>query len=96
MTRREIAMKAIKILSSYKNSCFGDAHHGGVISVSEIIELLSAQPERNKGKWVPLISNSDGKHHEWCGYQCSICGEKTLRLIQHNFCPSCGAEMREE
>ena len=37
--------KAIKILSSYKNSYFGDALHGGVISVSEIIELLSAQPE---------------------------------------------------
>ena len=52
--------KAIKILSQYKNSCFGDAHHGGVISVSEIIELLSAQPE--------IIRCKDCKHYipyEW-------------------------------
>ena len=43
--------KAIKILSPYKNSYFGDAHYGGVISVSEIIELLSAQPQRT-GHWI--------------------------------------------
>lgn len=54
------------------------------------------QPERKKGKWVPIICTSDGKHHEWCGYQCSICGERTLRLMRHNFCPNCGSDMREE
>lgn len=51
--------KAIKILSSYKNSYFGDALHGGVISVSEIIDLLSAQPD-------PAISLSWIEEHiEW-------------------------------
>lgn len=52
--------------------------------------------ERKTGKWIPLISTSDEKHHEWCGYQCSICGERTLRLMQHNYCPFCGADMRGE
>lgn len=50
-----------------------------------------AQPERKTGKWIPLISTSDRKRHEWCGYQCSICGERTLRLTQCNFCPHCGS-----
>ena len=47
--------KAIKILSSYKNSYFGDALHGGVISVSEIIELLSAQSEND---WIPVTKKA--------------------------------------
>lgn len=58
--------------------------------------VYSAQPERKKGRWVPIICTSDGKHHEWCGHQCSICGERTLRLMHHNFCPNCGNDMREE
>jgi hypothetical protein len=57
--------------------------------------VYSAQPERKKGRWVPIICTSDGKHHEWCGHQCSICGERTLRLMHHNFCPNCGNDMRE-
>ena len=60
----------------------------------DLRKLPSAQTERKKGEWIPLISTSDQKHHEWCGYQCSICGEKTLRLMQYNFCPNCGADMR--
>lgn len=47
--------KAIKILSSYKNSYFGDALHGGVISVSEIIELLSAQTDND---WIPVTKKA--------------------------------------
>lgn len=64
-----------------------------------VTPIVACQPtieERKNGKWIPLISTSDGKHHEWCGYQCSICGERTLRLMQHNFCPNCGVEMMEE
>lgn len=56
----------------------------------------NAQPERKTGKWIPLTSASDEKHHEWCGYQCSICGERTPRLALYNFCSNCGADMRGE
>ena len=55
------------------------------------INALPSAPERKTGEWIPLISTSDLKHHEWCGYQCSICGERTLRLTQYNFCPNCGS-----
>ena len=65
---------------------------------NKIIKFINAlpptQPERKKGKWIPLISSSDGKYHEWCGYQCSICGERTPRLTRYNLCPNCEADMK--
>ena len=68
--------KAIKILSSYKNSYFGDALHGGMISVSEIIELLSAQTEIIHCRDCKHKPSGDGANHDitfpdWrCPCQC--------------------------
>ena len=56
------------------------------------IENLPPSPSRPHGQWIPSICHSDGEHHEWCGYHCSECGEKTR--LRHNFCPHCGADMR--
>lgn len=51
-------------------------------------------PWRPRGKWVKedLI---------WEGiFVCDQCGERTVQLNKkvplHNFCPNCGADMREE
>ena len=60
----------------------------------QLEKLPSAEP-RKKGKWI--------EHHEpytWMGYAywtCSKCnfGEKEENKERSNFCPHCGADMRE-
>ena len=57
-------------------------------SIQEILENLpSAEPERKKGKWLLI----DAGYYDYV--KCSQCGE-TL-VWGKNFCPNCGAEMRE-
>ena len=59
----------------------------------EINELPSAQPERKTGRWIS-VTNGRG------GHECDLChnyapawqtGEEHLT----DFCPNCGAYMRE-
>jgi len=61
---------------------------------SEVItgELPSAQPERKKGRWVP-VTNGRG------GHECDKCHEYAPSWTtgeEHltNYCPNCGADMR--
>lgn len=50
--------------------------------------ISSAQPEREKGKWIPI---SDGYVDI---YECNQCGD--TEDYERNFCPNCGADMRGE
>ena len=50
-----------------------------------INKVPSAEPERKKGKWEVTA---------WY-IKCSECGE-CFMLIPQNFCPDCGADMRED
>ena len=57
----------------------------------ESVELPSAQPERKRGKWKPYRCDM---------YECSECGYIYTELTDRhrcgaNFCPNCGADMRE-
>ena len=64
-------------------------------SIQEILENLPSAEPRKKGRWI--------EHHEpysWMGYaywSCSKCnfGEKEENKERSNFCPNCGADMRE-
>lgn len=56
-----------------------------------LAQLPSAQPERKMGKWIyktDLITAPTGY------WECSECKEGRL-LYEENFCPHCGADMRE-
>lgn len=60
-----------------------------------IVNLPAAQPQRKKGRWVEV---TDGT----CIWKvCDQCGEKPLwnewrtDRCESNFCPNCGADMRE-
>lgn len=63
------------------------------IRVSEVRESLlnmpSAEPERKKGKWII------DRHGNWA---CDQCGNDPYHcnMENMNFCPNCGADMREE
>jgi len=66
----------------------------------ELEKLLSAQPERKKGKWI------HGREvcREYMGtalitvqyshWECSVCGYRTENEPIWKFCPNCGAYMR--
>lgn len=62
---------------------------GKTIPTCEVMDILervpSAQPQRNKGKWVTI---SDG-HVDVV--KCDQCGKMTDDIS--NYCPNCGAEM---
>jgi len=59
-----------------------------------IEQLPSAQPERKKGRWIKVNGktaiNCSACHH--CSWSLSF--EDTVRRF--NFCPNCGADMRQK
>ena len=56
-------------------------------------KLPSAQPERKKGEWTDRSDGGRILHPWWETYECSKCGQYGTRIW--NFCPNCGADMRE-
>ena len=56
--------------------------------------LPPAQPERIKGRWISADAIFGGEP-----FYCSECGENTRDTVmgkpRWNFCPNCGADMRE-
>ena len=57
-------------------------------AVSRLSVLPSAQPERMRGRWIPIM------HLDVLdGYRCSTC--KAWSRFKYNFCRNCGADMRE-
>lgn len=55
----------------------------------------STQPERKKGEWIPQNHNKTNGMMSTAVYyypKCSVCGHCANYT---NFCPNCGADMRE-
>lgn len=55
-----------------------------------VVPVADVKPVR-RGEW---------QHLEDVDWQCSVCGADALaigcRQVKSNFCPNCGADMREE
>ena len=75
-----------KIQSAKDDPCIVDAMTDWAIR--QVKALPSAQPERKKGKWI-LKPNIYGVAY------CSEC-DYELHTNNTNFCPNCGADMRDE
>ena len=69
-------------------------------------ELPPAQPEQpepKRGEWLErdVIDEPKGKHiTQWQSARCSVCGRYhttpyLYSFTHYNFCPNCGADMRE-
>lgn len=61
------------------------------ICIDGIVSLPSAQPEKKKGKWK---RNEFGSWCEKCGRYAYL--DKWDRVWESDFCPFCGADLREE
>lgn len=75
----------------YPQDKIGDAAYR--ICAEFIKRLPSAQPERKKGKWIDAII-ADTLPVIVCD-QCNTFFPLAFGA-SHNFCPNCGADMREE
>ncbi len=65
--------------------------------VKQYIKALpTVEPEKH-GRWIvcdDLYKTIDGRVFD--GYrECSVCGEMYPYFPEHNYCPNCGADMRE-
>ena len=59
------------------------------VSVDGKHTSVKIEPERKKGKWIERDDCWDGVWN-----YCSVCMEQAIDL--YDFCPNCGADMRED
>lgn len=59
-----------------------------VLLINDLEQLPSTQPKR--GKWIDKFEET----RESLSY-CNLCGYPVSYLYKTNFCPNCGADMRE-
>lgn len=55
--------------------------------------LPSVTPQRSKGKWIQTKDDCDGVNFYDFSFECSKC--KKEQSFKSNYCPNCGAYMRE-
>lgn len=79
----------------------------GFITMEDIIDQLDYVPAADvrpvvRGEWLEFVGSAyhgvddDGevKWRDVSIFHCDKCGRKTV--VKENFCPNCGADMREE
>ena len=83
----------LKELKAYKEDC----HILTDAAYSDLCLRASKYEDRPKGKWIILDDCSNE------GVYCSECHKKVFKIdysntvkIRSNYCPNCGADMREE
>lgn len=91
----------LEILDYAWDECGWDCEYGWV--KEKVINLPSAQPERMKGKWIDAewVNINTGEIRK--GRRCSACRcgyfryDVSVNTVSDipNFCPNCGADMRE-
>ena len=76
-----------------------------IIEISDVVKIIEDAPTVDavpvrRGRWEKITGMAPPEFHGH--YTCSICGwcDKRLttlrREMDYNFCPNCGADMREE
>ena len=93
---RKAAMFQINVADFVRDNNF----EGGatLLFCDDVVDRLSAIPAADvrpvkRGKWKDAMQSCNDSPH----VKCSVCGEYYWRYFKKfNFCPNCGAEMREE
>jgi hypothetical protein len=77
------------------DAVFGDGKGNDNICACNKYRPISAQPERKKGEWIPAFDGKFTGGAYW--FSCSKCKRivPEVRNGGWNFCPQCGADMRE-
>ena len=92
--------EALKSLDDIFNYCeeidnnIPENERSGYKMLPDILKIRKyiIENTRPHGEWK-RISMDKYIRHASCFYRCSVCGEDTIG--ETNFCPNCGADMRE-
>ena len=86
-------MKLIIDIPDMAYEAYKEWHKQRVSSVEQsLIALAMPYEERPHGKWIKHTFNTCLGLGEW-SYKCSECNK--VYYGKHNFCPNCGADMRD-
>lgn len=78
---------------------------GFIGTIEALVNAMpSVQPGRKTGEWLEREVHEKGvceDIEEWQSAKCSVCGRYhttpyTYYFSDYNFCPNCGADMRED
>ena len=88
----------IEFIENRYDITWKDDYEGGIKDAcTDILEKISKmptiEPERKKGKWLPENRTIDAF---WVCSSCGFPSEAHAANILYNFCPHCGADMRED
>ena len=73
-------------------------HWDGHTEADAEVRLMSLKPERKKGEWLRYGEDGYPNNEDTVFWQCDQCLEQYTGRAKKipNFCPNCGADMREE
>ena len=93
LIRRGDALKAL-----LKVPCKIDSDNYAWIRLSDAFgtvdeDVPSAEPERKRGEWIPVESQTVNGRCSVCGYESHLYEND---VYGEHFCPNCGADLRGE
>lgn len=83
------ALKEHTEIVSYKNEWY-ETEIDEFVSVENIDSAPTIEPKR--GVWIPVKASIYPYGND---VKCSVCGHRMGSSFGYNFCPMCGADMRE-
>ena len=92
---RQAAIDEVKRLHDVAWANWQETNRPAHTMIYALKDLPSAQPKREKGKWLWKLADNG-----WANHICSKCGwTKNTDIhvsLGYSFCPNCGADMRGE
>ena len=88
---------AIEALEKFEKQCWEDMCFRPLMSDARVIikGLPSVEPRQRTGRWKIVGEEVGALGIRYQIKQCSECGWKHSLLIPEDFCPNCGARMRD-
>lgn len=91
MTDKQINLAMGAITHAELVMDFPDVILDALNSVIAFLATMDEQPERKKGEWI-VYTDCEGKGRR---ITCDQCSHEEWNWRNLNFCPNCGADMRE-
>lgn len=89
--QKQLSRKKAEVCNARYTEGFNDA----LLRFKSMIHTApTVQPQRMRGKWIPVGEVDDAGNRD---YRCSQCGfgDCHVPTVEVNFCWNCGAEMEE-
>lgn len=74
-------------------SMFGQYVNGLYCAKTAISYMSSVVPQTKRGNWIETKDECEGVNFYDFSFECSKCGKE--QSFRSNYCPNCGADMRE-